>query len=171
MINIKEETVQFLDQIIASIEKLGAEAYAQPLEIFNQSTLGQHFRHIYDFYLCLAEGAEQGLIDYAARKREPNIELLPQKAVERFQEIQQRLVALDMEQPLRVVPDSYKGKASLDYSVASSVGREMMYAYDHGIHHLAIIKIGVKTAFPGVELPKDLGVAPSTLRYREEQQK
>lgn len=167
MVNIKEETVQFLEQIIACIEKLDAKAYAQPLEVFNQSTLGQHFRHIYDFYLCMAEGAEQGLIDYAARKRDPNIELLPEKAVESFRNIQGRLLALEPEQFLRVIPDSYEGKAGAAQSVASSIGREMMYAYDHGIHHLAIIKIGVKTAFPGIMLPEDLGVAPSTLRYKD----
>jgi hypothetical protein len=167
MVNIKEETVQFLEQIIASIERMDAEAYAQPLEIFNQSTLGQHFRHIYDFYLCMAEGAEQGLIDYAARKRDPGIELIPKKAIESFRSIQKRLIDLNPEQGLRVVPDSYAGKAGAAQSVASSIGREMMYAYDHGIHHLAIIKIGVKTAFPGIMLPEDLGVAPSTLRYKD----
>ena len=52
--------------------------------------------------------------------------------------------------------------------IHSSIGRELMYAYDHAIHHLAMVKIGMNVHYPEVSINKDLGVAPSTLKYRKQ---
>ena len=49
--------------------------------------------------------------------------------------------------------------------VLSTVGRELMYAFDHATHHLAIIRIGLKECMPDLELDKDFGKAPSTIKF------
>jgi len=49
----------------------------------------------------------------------------------------------------------------------SSIGRELLYAYDHAVHHLAIVKLGIHAEFPGIELDDSMGVASSTLRYQQ----
>jgi hypothetical protein len=38
--------------------------------------------------------------------------------------------------------------------------------YDHAVHHLAIIKIGIRCSFPQWIIDRDLGVSPSTLKAR-----
>jgi hypothetical protein len=48
----------------------------------------------------------------------------------------------------------------------SSIGRELLYAYDHAVHHLAIIKLGIKAEIPDVEIDSNIGVAASTLRHQ-----
>src|SRR5437667_441272 len=53
--------------------------------------------------------------------------------------------------------------------IASTVGRELMYAVAHTIHHYALI--AVMCGLIDVPVPDGFGVAPSTLRYRSEQQK
>jgi hypothetical protein len=53
--------------------------------------------------------------------------------------------------------------------VQSSIGRELLFAYDHAVHHLAIIRIGIKAACPDVLLPASVGVAPATVKYHQKQ--
>ena len=45
--------------------------------------------------------------------------------------------------------------------------RELVYNIEHVVHHMAIIKIGIREAAPKVKLPHDFGIAASTIRYQE----
>jgi hypothetical protein len=51
--------------------------------------------------------------------------------------------------------------------IKSSLERELAYNIEHAIHHMAIIKIALKTLFPKVKLADNFGVAYSTVRYQE----
>lgn len=48
--------------------------------------------------------------------------------------------------------------------IESTIGREVMYAFDHAVHHMAIIKIGLIENFPDKTIDVNLGIAPSTVR-------
>jgi hypothetical protein len=54
-------------------------------------------------------------------------------------------------------------------SIGSTVGRELMYAVTHAIHHYALI--AVMCGMLEVSVPVGFGVAPSTLKYHAEQPK
>ena len=45
----------------------------------------------------------------------------------------------------------------------STVGREMVYAIAHAIHHFALISVMARMM--GVKLPEHFGVAPSTVAH------
>ena len=45
--------------------------------------------------------------------------------------------------------------------------RELTYNIEHAVHHMAIIKIGIREVAPYVVIPGDFGIAVSSLRYRE----
>jgi len=45
--------------------------------------------------------------------------------------------------------------------------RELAYCMDHATHHLAIIKIALIDGGHDIINKSSLGVAPSTIRYRE----
>lgn len=164
--NCKEGTVHIAKQITQLLDMMDGNDYAKPLEIFNGSTLGQHFRHILEFYHCLLSGAERGTIDYAQRERDPRIEQDPLIAKQAFERVLHALDRLEENRSLSVKADFSAENASDRPLVRSSVGRELMFAYDHAVHHLAIIKIGLHTCAPQVLIDPNLGVAPSTVKYR-----
>lgn len=163
--NCSQGTKNMIKQINDLLSQLDDAAYAQPISLFKGGTLGQHFRHILDFYNCLVAGALMGEVDYAKRARNPLVETRVAVAKDSFQTILDKLSTLSEDQKLKIVTDfslEENGKPSI---VLSSVGRELMYAYDHAIHHLAIIRMGIQTSFPEIELCESLGVAPSTVKH------
>jgi uncharacterized damage-inducible protein DinB len=163
---INEHAGLLAQQIIKLLEAIPAEVYARPLEVFNGSTLGQHFRHIFDFYDCLLQGAAACEIDYAARKRDAQLERDPAHARDSFEQLVKRLEGLRGEAPLLIRAEFAESPQQERTLVGSTVGRELMYACDHAIHHLALIRIGLRDAMPALILPAELGVAPSTVQYR-----
>ena len=153
-------------QITNLLKGIDNQNYAKPLEVFNGSTLGQHFRHILDFYRCLVNGAQTGMIDYASRTRDPQIEQNASYARQAFLEIAKAVEQLDASTPIPVKAD-FSDKDDLKRPIVdSSLGRELMFAYDHAVHHLALIKIGLQLGLPQLQIDENLGVAPSTIKFR-----
>ncbi|MDG2312138.1 MAG: hypothetical protein P8L64_07110, partial [Flavobacteriales bacterium] len=62
---------------------------------------------------------------------------------------------------------SYGVDVSVDIDIDTTVERELAYCLDHAIHHLAIIKISLIESRIDLKMESNLGVASSTLRYRE----
>jgi len=142
--------------------------YQAPLDILSGSTIGQHTRHILEFYNCLleqftADGTPE--INYAKRRRDFLIESAPDHALQQVNQICERLNELNPEKKC-VLDCTEHGQENL--LVPSTIGRELIYNVEHTIHHLAIVKIALKATTPLIELPAHFGVAPSTIRYRQE---
>ena len=162
----KEGTVNITRQINQLLKLVHPHAYSMPLKIFDGSTLGQHFRHIFDFYDCLLRGTSAGIVDYASRKRNERMEKDPRYAEQAYKQLEEACKELREDRPLMVCADFSSLLTDGRPMVGSTVGRELMFAYDHAIHHLALVKIGLKEAMPDVEVDEHLGVAPSTSKYR-----
>ncbi len=163
--NCKQGTQIIADQIREVLARIDTDFYTLPLGIFNDSTIGQHFRHIIDFYGCLCRGLTDGLIDYAHRARDHQIEISPQYAAKVLDEHLQCILQFDESQPLDVLGDFSSELEEQRPLLRSTLGRELMYAYDHAVHHLAMIKMGLKSIDRDASLSQEIGVAPSTLRY------
>ncbi|MBI1223962.1 MAG: hypothetical protein GC192_01880 [Bacteroidetes bacterium] len=145
--------------------RIAPETYAQSLPLFNGSSIGQHFRHIVDFYGCLNRGVSEGRIDYALRQRDARVETEPSYAAQVLHDFFVKLNAVEEAASVEVVADFSSELNETRPVVLSTVGREMMYAYDHAVHHLAMIKMGLKVTSPLLEVDKNLGVAPSTVKH------
>jgi len=154
-----------IDQIVSILQEIKDEDFSLPLEVFNGSTVGKHFRHILDFYNCILKGAATGTLDYCERDRNPTVEISPINAEEEFSLLLQNIESLDESFPLKVYTDFHFENDKHQSLVDSSIGRELMYAYDHAVHHLAIIKIGIRGNFSYMSLDQSIGVAPSTIKY------
>lgn len=163
--NCKQGTEIIISQMTDLLGKIAGETYAQPLQLFNGSSIGQHFRHIVDFYGCLSRGVADGRVDYAQRQRDPRIETEPNYAANVLREFFDKMNGMEETAMVEVVADFSSDFNESRPVVQSTVGREMMYAYDHAVHHLAMIKMGLKAAAPQVEVDKNLGVAPSTVKH------
>ncbi|MCF8282636.1 MAG: DinB family protein [Bacteroidales bacterium] len=145
--------------------RIATESYAKPLQLFNGSSIGQHFRHIVDFYGCLNRGLLEGRVDYSLRQRDPRVETEPVYAAEILSAYFEQMKTADEAADVEVVADFSSELNETRPVVLSTVGREMMYAYDHAVHHLAMIKMGLKATSPTLEVDKNLGVAPSTVKH------
>ncbi|MBK7410731.1 MAG: hypothetical protein IPJ40_23365 [Saprospirales bacterium] len=63
--------------------------------------------------------------------------------------------ALDENAALPVQADFIPEEEAPRPTVQSSVGRELMYAFDHAVHHLAIVKMGLRQAQPDLPCRKN----------------
>lgn len=152
-----------ISQIQFLLAQLDPRCYAQPLAVFDGSTLGQHFRHILEFFQCVHSGSQSGIVDYASRPRNLLFQDSPGAASAAFEEFGNTLDSLDFQQVIQVVAEL--GLANRP-TFGSTIGRELTFVYDHAIHHLALIKIGLVNSFPEIEIDQNLGVSPSTLKFR-----
>ncbi|MEQ1745921.1 MAG: hypothetical protein ABMA02_10870 [Saprospiraceae bacterium] len=162
---MKAETalLTIVQQINHVINQLEPEDYRMPLPEFEHNSLGQHFRHILEFFQCLEQGVGSGIIDYAARNRNPLYESNPDMASAAFGAFASALTVFEADVPVRVRAEfGSDDRPSYD----STVGRELLFVYDHAVHHLAIVKIGLNCRFPHLQVEKDLGVSPSTIKAR-----
>lgn len=162
---LQQTNIEILDQLIDLLNNMEVDVYKDTLQPLHDSTVGQHVRHITEFYLCAFRGYENGIVDYDARERNVLIELDKDFTVEILANIKYQLRALNSDRNL-ILKSKFGGDKSLD--IPSSFFRELTYLIEHTIHHLAIIKIGLNEVHPKIKIPKNFGVAHSTLRYRVE---
>lgn len=162
----KEGTKVLMLKIADLVCTLDNQTYSKSLAVFKGSSVGQHFRHILDFYQCFFKGVNTGEIDYAKRIRDTKIEVDTASAERTFRKIALGIEDLQLSQTVNVHGDFSNEHFNNRSLVKSSIGRELMFLHDHAVHHLALIRIGIQLAFPQLDIDENLGVAPSTIKYR-----
>lgn len=156
------------EQMEFIIQQLPKSKFTKPIPILSDASIGQHFRHIIEFYLELLKGIPTGSVNYENRQRDLLIETLPGHAISQLQEITSSIDSLNFSTEIFLSVRFSANEEEQDSNLKTSVARELLYTIDHAIHHLAIINIALQSEFPYIEVPNNLGVAPSTIRYREE---
>lgn len=150
-------------QLAETINQLTAEQYAQPCSRLNNATVGQHVRHTIELFQCLEQGYETGVVNYEKRKRDLLTETNKETAASLLHQLYKNL---DKENKELRLDSMYDDTSDETVSVTTNYYREIIYNLEHTIHHMALIRIGVKEV-SAVELPADFGVASSTIRYRK----
>lgn len=145
------------------LDQLSPRAYQEPIPLLSGSTVGQHSRHFIEFFQCLLVQVSSGTVNYDLRLRNLEIEQCPEYASKIIDSIKAQLPLLDPSATIL-----FKGLGEGPF-LPTNIARELVYNIEHTIHHLAIIKIGLKLVAADVSLPESFGVAPSTLAYRKEQ--
>lgn len=166
--NAKQGTILIAAQMTGLLENISKDVYTRPLPLFHGSSIGQHFRHILEFYTCLFESTLKAQVDYSSRKRNNVLSECPRAALAVLDYIANTVKNLDHHQWLMIESEfsSEVIRADKRPSYMSSMGRELQYAFDHAVHHLAIIRMGLEVYFPTIPVDADLGMAPSTLKYQ-----
>lgn len=162
---ISKSSISTLSQLKSVIDQLTDEEYTSTLDVFSGAHIGQHTRHILEFYSCVLNGSKE--ICYDDRKRDLEIETSVEKTSRQIDFYIDKLNAVVSDQNIslraRISSDAQ------DHIYQSTLSRELLYLYEHSIHHMAIIKIGLMLNFPKIEIPVNFGVADSTVRYKESQ--
>ena len=158
-----------LRQGIALLDSIDEDTYSRKEEGPWGSSIGAHYRHVLDHFLCLIEGLWEFQINYDHRRRNRDIETSVQVARSTTRELFEALAAIP--------EDVLRGDCTVVYSVGygdssaqnvhSVVGRELMFCVGHAIHHYAIMKLLCSVREVG--LPDEFGIAPSTLKYQQAQ--
>ncbi len=165
MEKLAKVSIELLDQLSQIVISLQAEDFQRPSPALSQSSIGQHVRHILEFFICLENGYKLGVVNYDQRQRDHRIEADPDFAASTIEGIRRFVNKLDAGHPLRLEV-SYSLDGSDTISIPTNLPREIAYNIEHAVHHMALIKIGLREISPTTKIPDDFGVAVSTVRHR-----
>lgn len=141
--------------------------YSKPCQQLFNSSVGQHIRHALEFYSCLFNGLEQGIVNYDERQRQYELECNTEIVNELINSIESQLKAINKNMPLEVKAN-YTEESDEDIIMESSLYRELGFCLEHSIHHLALVKTGLKELNCLNLIDKNFGIAPSTLRHQKQ---
>ena len=157
------QTAHIFENIKLYLNLIDAQKYTEPLELLSNSTIGQHTRHVVEFFQCLVEQCQcSQIIDYDKRQRNKRIETDPNYTIQVLDNLFEQLKQQPLEQVLLLEVDYCQNNDT----IPTSFKRELVYTIEHAIHHLAMVKIGLKILIPKLTLPSDFGVASSTIKHR-----
>ncbi len=154
-----------LDQLANAVQQLAEREFTHPSETLGGSSIGQHLRHTLEFFICLEQGYDMGLINYDKRAHDKLIETDKQTALRVIDRIRQFIMDQIHDKPL-LLEVGYDLNSGENVTVKTNYFRELTYNIEHAVHHMAIMKIGIREVAKHVLIPPDFGVAASTLRYR-----
>jgi hypothetical protein len=150
-------------QLSASLEQLTDSQYTHASVTLSNATIGQHVRHIIEMYTCLEEGYECGIVNYEHRKRDANIEKEKSLALALLTKI---VEGLHKENKTLVLKAAYNISSDEVIDFDTNYYREIAYNLEHTIHHMALIKVGIRE-ISDISIPEGFGVASSTIKFRE----
>lgn len=133
-----------------------------------RASVGAHYRHSLEHFKILLEAVNESEIDYDRRARDTGLEtdrLFALQVTRDFRHAARFLSTLSADRAIEArYKVSYADPGSC--SASSTIGREIMYAVSHAIHHYALI--GLICDMRKIPVPQDFGVAPSTIAYKEQ---
>jgi hypothetical protein len=165
--NLTQPCLNILTQLSDLTSELRENDFSKPSGTLNGSTLGQHLRHTLEFFICMEDGYNKGIINYDKRAHDKLIETDKVIALEVIDRIKAFVKNLEDNKPLSLEV-GYDLERDEFLTVETNVIRELVYNIEHAVHHMAIMKIGIKDIAPYVKLPHDFGVAASTVRYKNQ---
>ena len=158
--------VEVLRQGESMLLAISDEKYTRRLPAAFNSAVGGHYRHCLDHFQSLLQGLDSDEINYDHRARDKRVESDREFALAETH----RILAACQSIPTPfldcfvTVRSQVSYEASEGAAIRSTVGREIMYAVAHCIHHYALIAIMCRLL--DVPVPNGFGVAPSTIKYQ-----
>ena len=155
-----------LDQLEDVVTQISAEDFTKPSPALSNSSVGQHLRHTLEFFICLESGFREGVINYDKRAHDKLIETDKFIALDAIRRIKDFVVATNKDVALRL-DVGYERHTEDCVTIQTNYFRELTYNIEHAVHHMALIKIGVREIASYVTLSRDFGIAVSTLRHKD----
>src|SRR5258707_10661104 len=156
-----------LDQLSGTVRQLTEAEYTCPSETLSGSSIGQHLRHTLEFFVCLEQGFEKSIINYDKRAHDKLIETSKETALQAIDRIRSFINTQTHDKTL-LLEVGYDLSNDDYVMVQTNYFRELTYNIEHAVHHMAIMKIGIREVAKHASIPQEFGVAASTLRYRGE---
>lgn len=164
---------QLLSELLTTLEALPDQDYQRPVTQLAPNTaspVGDHVRHITEFYQAFFRGLQQGSVDYDNRPRNPLFETHRTQAIQELRNIQRQLIEVEDQYGLENEGQkrlSLSAKVNINgesITTPSGIIRELLFLQSHSIHHMALV--GVLLNLLGQNPPEAFGLATSTRIYR-----
>lgn len=149
-----------LSQLSMLLQQMTDEFYTMPVTELGGASVGEHIRHIIELYECLLSRYDEGVVNYDDRKRDKTLQSNKSAATERIEVVSAALLKHNKNLILRQMV----GGSMMEFE--SNYYRELLYNFEHTIHHQALIKVALIN-IKDIAISEDFGVAPSTLQYRK----
>ena len=130
---------EVLEQGEALLKGLSDTQYAEAAT--GGPSIGAHYRHSLEHFQILLEAVKDGQVDYDRRARDARLEterLVALQATCDFREAARFLSTLSPDRPIEV-SSKISYAMPMSYCASSTLGREIMFAVSHAIHHHALI--------------------------------
>ncbi len=163
---LKNACLTILGQLTDVVHQMDEKDFCRPSETLSKSTVGQHLRHTVEFFICLEQGFEKGVVNYDKRQHDKLIESDKFIALAAIERIKEFVSNQDADEALQLEV-GYNRDSEDCLSISTNYQRELTYNIEHAVHHMAIMKIGIREVASYVKLPADFGIAVSTMRYKE----
>jgi len=157
-----------LEQINELIQQLKPEEYAKSLDVLSGSSIGQHVRHIAEFYTCLIDGMYKKEVNYDQRARDLQLEADLRFTSYTIDKIRTNLPC-NREDFSMNLSGNFSSCEGESLKIPTSFYRELAYCLEHSIHHQALIKIGLFELKKVDLIDEQFGVAPATIRFKTAQ--
>lgn len=152
-----------VDELAELVERTSDADYVAAPAGGVSGSIGAHVRRCLDHVRAVLEAAPGGVISYDRRARQVSLEQSRALAAEALRAAAARLDGLGRraaDAPVTLV--SQVDRTGGRVQVASSLGRELVFALQHTIHHQATVAVLLSER--GVTVPPTFGYAPSTPR-------
>ncbi|WP_111709104.1 DinB family protein [Lutibacter citreus] len=157
---------QNLEEIKKLVIQLSDQQYAYGAKLLSDTSIGQHVRHILEFYQSVLNGLDSKIINYDNRKRNLLIETDKDVAIEMIDTICFKL-AMDLTDTLCFLEGNFSANEGNENQIKTTVFRELAYCLEHSIHHQALIKVGLLELNIASFIDETFGLAPATIRYKK----
>lgn len=151
-------------RLVSFLEKLPSSNYTYSSPMLAGASIGQHCRHLIEFYQLLLSADKQ--LNYDERKRLLCLEQDKGAAIEALNLLGQALQALRCDKQLALL-STLGAEEGQGCCSETSLTRELVACLEHSIHHQALIRVVcIETASVQL-LEPEFGYAPATLRYKK----
>ena len=163
--NLSQTCSDLLTQLQQLVSGIRDEDFSRPSPALGQNTIGQHIRHTLEFFICFEEGVHRNVINYDKRAHDRLIETDRSIALYTIERILQFIATVDRNKTLKL-EIGYDRYSDTVATIDTNILRELVYNIEHTVHHMAMMKIGIREVAPYITLSEDFGIAVSTMKHR-----
>ncbi|GAB1445634.1 MAG: hypothetical protein KF860_01760 [Cyclobacteriaceae bacterium] len=163
---LAKASCSILSQLNSVVEQIEEKDFSLPCPSLGNASVGQHLRHTLEFFLCLESGCSKGVVNYDRRPHDKLMESDKSVALLTIHRIKE-FISGKKEDFALMLEVGYELESEESVKMQTNYFRELTYNIEHTVHHMAIMKIGLKEIAAYVLLPPDFGIAASTIRYKE----
>jgi len=157
---------QNIEELKKLVLQLSNEQYVYGAQLLSNISIGQHVRHILEFYQSALAGLDSNSISYDNRKRSLLIETDINFAIGIMNSISSKL-AMNIVDKACVLKGNFCADEGKGIQIKTSLFRELAYCLEHSIHHQALIKVGLLELKCASFIDETFGLAPATIRYKK----
>nr|WP_317616761.1 DinB family protein [Elizabethkingia anophelis] len=144
---------------------MSQKQYNTKSEVLTQASIGQHVRHIVEFYQCLFSAEHTKEVNYDVRQRDLKLETDINFASQTIEGLVKFLSKPKEDFFVTFIADYSTSDGQAPLTFQTTFYRELAYNLEHSIHHQALIKVAIAEMNLCPLIADTFGYAPSTIRH------